>query len=213
MHPHLEDADKKRRIPQQSRSRERVERLLDAAADLVAEVGVEQLSTRAIAERANIPVASLYQYFADRDEILRTLIQQELEALDTQIAIQLQSLTEPSIHAIVETIVGSMTASYRASSSLVTVWLRGRGNPMVRKLAQAQNARLTELLAERCHDLGLIPAGDDPIHAAVTVEVIDRCLQYAFEQDDDGDPAILRETTSVATAYLSQWATATSPRR
>ncbi|MCW2792931.1 MAG: transcriptional regulator, TetR family, partial [Nocardioides sp.] len=53
----------KRRVPRQERSRRRVEGLLDAAARLVVDQGVESLSTRDIAQAAGAPVASLYQYF------------------------------------------------------------------------------------------------------------------------------------------------------
>ena len=72
-----------RRVPQQSRSRDRVERILDTAATHVVTEGVETLGTRTIAEAAGVPVASLYQYFADKDDILLALVERDLESLDT----------------------------------------------------------------------------------------------------------------------------------
>ncbi|MSZ77410.1 MAG: TetR family transcriptional regulator, partial [Actinobacteria bacterium] len=62
-----------RRIPTQQRSRRRVEGILDAAERLVVTQSVEELSTRAIAQSAEVPVASLYQYFADKEEVLLAL--------------------------------------------------------------------------------------------------------------------------------------------
>ncbi|MDQ1631449.1 MAG: hypothetical protein QOC80_1421, partial [Frankiaceae bacterium] len=70
-----------RRVPQQSRSRARVEQLLDAAAAHVVASGVDSLSTRAIAEGAGVPVASLYQYFADKDDILLALVERDISAM------------------------------------------------------------------------------------------------------------------------------------
>ena len=47
--------------------------ILDAAARLVVERGVDALTTRDIAEAAGVPVASLYQYFADKEDVLLAL--------------------------------------------------------------------------------------------------------------------------------------------
>ena len=70
-----------RRIPQQTRSQQRVDMILDAAADLFAEVGYESATTNAIAARAEISIGSLYQYFPDKDAILRALADRYLEQL------------------------------------------------------------------------------------------------------------------------------------
>ena len=47
--------------------------ILDTAATLFTEVGYENATTNAIAERAGISIGSLYRYFPDKDAILRTL--------------------------------------------------------------------------------------------------------------------------------------------
>ena len=75
----------KRRVPRQERSRRRVEGLLDAAARLVVERGVEALTTRDIAEAAGAPVASLYQYFADKDDILLALVERDMAEMDERV--------------------------------------------------------------------------------------------------------------------------------
>jgi DNA-binding transcriptional regulator YbjK len=59
--------------PQQSRSSNRVDRLLEAAAEVIAEIGYESATTNAIAERAGVSIGSLYRYFPDKQAILRTL--------------------------------------------------------------------------------------------------------------------------------------------
>jgi AcrR family transcriptional regulator len=62
-----------RSFPQQSRSQQRVDLILDTAAVLFTEVGYENATTNAIAERAGISIGSLYRYFPDKDAILRAL--------------------------------------------------------------------------------------------------------------------------------------------
>lgn len=62
-----------RRQPQQKRSQERVERILDAAAIVFDEVGFEAATTHAIAARADTAVGSLYQFFPDKLAIFNAL--------------------------------------------------------------------------------------------------------------------------------------------
>jgi AcrR family transcriptional regulator len=68
-----------RRLPQQDRSRRRVDLILDTAADLFAEIGYESATTNSIAERAGISIGSLYRYFSDKDASLRALAKRHQE--------------------------------------------------------------------------------------------------------------------------------------
>lgn len=76
----MEDVPMRHR-PQQARSQERVDLILDTAAEFIAEVGYEAVTTNAIAERAGISIGSLYRYFPDKDAILRSLSVRHLEQL------------------------------------------------------------------------------------------------------------------------------------
>lgn len=70
-----------RRAPIQDRSRKRFELILDVAADLVAEVGVDGVKTSEIARRAGITLASLYRYFPNKTAILKSLAHRQNERL------------------------------------------------------------------------------------------------------------------------------------
>ncbi|WP_278257717.1 TetR family transcriptional regulator [Nocardioides convexus] len=85
----------RRRLPTQARSRERVERILDGAAQLVVTEGVDGLTTRSIADTAGLPVASLYQYFADKEAVLLALCERDMAEMDDQVAADLAALGEP----------------------------------------------------------------------------------------------------------------------
>jgi AcrR family transcriptional regulator len=65
-----------RKIPLQARSRARVAGILRAAGTLLGEVGYDGLSTNLIAERAQVPVGSIYQFFQGKDDIVAALIKQ-----------------------------------------------------------------------------------------------------------------------------------------
>ena len=62
-----------RRAPSQKRSRERVERMLTAASDVIAQQGSDAMRMGEVAERAGVSIGSLYQYFPDKGSIIRTL--------------------------------------------------------------------------------------------------------------------------------------------
>lgn len=61
------------RQPQQKRSRERVERILAAAKDLIARGGSDVMKMGELAEKAGVPIGSLYQFFPDKGSVVRTL--------------------------------------------------------------------------------------------------------------------------------------------
>lgn len=68
-----ESTDAFRRRPRQSRGQRRVELLLDAAATVIAEQGLEAATAEAIAAQARTAKGSLYQFFPNRDAVLAAL--------------------------------------------------------------------------------------------------------------------------------------------
>jgi len=64
---------KKRRDPHQDRSHDALQRILQAATNLLSEHGIEKLTTRAIAQQAGVNVSTLYQFFPNKHAIVYTL--------------------------------------------------------------------------------------------------------------------------------------------
>jgi len=63
-----------RKQPLQERSRETVAVILEAAARILEERGLEGYNTNAVAERGGISVGSVYQYFPNKDALTLALI-------------------------------------------------------------------------------------------------------------------------------------------
>ncbi|MGW6391980.1 TetR family transcriptional regulator [Streptomyces sp. NPDC055103] len=68
-----------RRTPVQQRSAERLARILDACAVLLDETGYEQLSTRAVAVRAGVPIGSVYRFFGNKRAMVAALAHRNLD--------------------------------------------------------------------------------------------------------------------------------------
>ena len=197
----------KRRVTRQERSRRRVEGILDAAARLVVERGVEALTTRDIAEAAEVPVASLYQYFADKEAVLLALAARDMEEMDAQVADDLAGLELLTVAGVVGTTMRAFVAVYHRRRAFVEIYLRGRTNPAVARFGREHNARVAGTLHDFAVEAGLAQPTLTPAMALMAVEVGDRVFQLAFEHDPEGDQVLIDEGIAMVTAYLERYAT------
>jgi AcrR family transcriptional regulator len=197
----------KRRIPRQERSRRRVEGLLDAAARLVVERGVDSLTTRDIAEGAGAPVASLYQYFSDKEDVLLALAQRDMDEMDAQVAADLAQVEVLSVAGLVRTTMLAFVSVYDRRRAFVEIYLRGRNNAAVHRFGREHNARVAEMLQEYAVEAGLATTDLTPTIARLAVEVGDRVFQLAYETDIEGDQVLIEEGITLVSAYLERYAT------
>ena len=204
----VEKAVSVRRAPVQQRSRRRVEAILDAAERLVVERGVEALTTREIAVAAGVPVASLYQYFADKEAVLLALAERDMAEMDEQVAADLAALAEAddlSVATLVETAMRAFVAVYARRRAFVEIYLRGRTNSAVHAFGREHNVRIAKALRDLALESGIASTALSEQAAVLAVEVGDRVFQLAYEHDDDGDAALVAEGIVMMTAYLSRY--------
>jgi AcrR family transcriptional regulator len=71
-------AIEKRKAPRQERSRATVEAILQAATYILVRRGLDALTTNSIAERAGVNIASLYQYFPNKEAILAEIFRRHV---------------------------------------------------------------------------------------------------------------------------------------
>jgi AcrR family transcriptional regulator len=67
-----------RKLPQQGRSRETVDALLEATAQLLVRDGYDKASTNKIALKAGVSIGSLYQYFPSKEALVSELLERQL---------------------------------------------------------------------------------------------------------------------------------------
>ncbi len=197
------------RTPTQARSRRTVARLLAAAEQTFAEDGFERATVRSIAARAEVPVGSLYQFFANKAALLETLLVDDLAAIDAAFdelgalgggedphaATPLESATRAVVGRLVELAAArpafrSMLAGPATSGPFAEAGSRLRARLAARIAgaltdANPDNRELYERAAEVCAELvrGLLP----------------RVVDEHGEVDDELRP----ELEIVLAAYLS----------
>jgi len=100
---------KARKVPGQARSRETVSVILEASARILESAGLRGFNTNAIAARAGVSVGSLYQYFPNKDAIVRALITSFEETLHDAVLRVLQGGTggtlKPRLRLLVRALV------------------------------------------------------------------------------------------------------------
>ena len=171
------------------------------------ERGVEALTTREIAEAAGAPVASLYQYFADKEDVLLALAQRDMDEMDTQVAEDLAALPTLSVETLVRATMEAYVAVYRRRPAFVEIYLRGRTNAQVHQFGREHNARTAQMLLDLAVDSGLADTTLGLDVAVLAVEVGDRVFQLAYEHDDAGDRRLIDEGIAMMTSYLERYAT------
>ncbi|HYU85288.1 MAG TPA: TetR/AcrR family transcriptional regulator [Kribbellaceae bacterium] len=196
-----------RRAPSQRRSRERVEKILDAAERIIVEDGADALTTRSCAARAGVPVASLYQYFADRDEIVLSLVQRDIAEMDAAVAAALGRLETLTVRGVIEATMRAYVEVYHRRPAFAVIWWRGRTSAAVYEFGREHNRQTAKALYDLVTTAGLVRPDVDLVIAELAVEVGDRVFQLAFEDDLRGDERLIAEGIDLVSAYIDRFAT------
>ncbi|MEH0402086.1 TetR/AcrR family transcriptional regulator [[Kitasatospora] papulosa] len=197
-----------RRVPVQQRSADRLARILDAGAALLDEAGYELLSTRAVADRAGVPIGSVYRFFPNKRALVDALAERNLEVYAGRVVARLEGIPEREWRAAIDAVLDEYLAMKRSVPGFELVDF-GPPVPTPGPLDEEANrrvaGRLTELLS------GHLGRGRDgaPGDAAllrtvlVCVQAADALLQLAFRTDPVGDPDLIAETRTLLRAYLA----------
>jgi AcrR family transcriptional regulator len=195
-----------RRVPQQSRGQRRIAAILDAAEQLFAEVGYDATTTNAIAARAHTAIGSLYQFFPNKEAILRAVVARFLEQLRALLDAALADVAargdlspEQTLDRVLDPLIGLYAG--RAGILRVFLGLHGAGDlaGAPRVLTDEIVARLEAVMARR--EPGLSPE-QRRLHAQVVVEVVRALLPLTVTRDGALREEMVGEMKRVVRAYL-----------
>lgn len=148
-----------RRAPVQQRSADRLARILDACADLLDETGYEQLSTRAVAARAGVPIGSVYRFFSNKRALVDALAHRNLDRYAEGITGRLAGVPADDWRAAIDAVLDEYLAMKRSAPGFALVDF---GAPAPAKgPAGDANVRVAERLADLLvAHLGRLPDED-----------------------------------------------------
>jgi AcrR family transcriptional regulator len=199
-----------RRQPVQARSQARVERILAAATAIVEEDGVDAATTRAVAARAGVPVATLYQFFADRDAVLDEVLRRELEALDRHVAAASHTARAGAAFDTLADFVDFgfevHRAYYRSRPAFARLWFGGRRSSPVEAAVRERGRRLARDWHAAMIAGGLVDPASEPIVGELAVELGDRVFECAYRRELEVEETLFAEGKRAVTAYLEQYA-------
>ena len=109
-----------RRQPKQQRGKDRVEKLLDAAAAVFDEVGYESATTHLIAAKAGTAIGSLYQFFPDKAAIFKAMELRHAERVKAMWAqVDIPMIVELPLRQMIQALVASVEALFEQPVSRV----------------------------------------------------------------------------------------------
>ncbi|MET9468456.1 TetR family transcriptional regulator [Streptomyces sp. NPDC006544] len=192
-----------RRRPVQKRSVERFERLLDACAELLDEVGYAALTTKEVARRAEVPIGTLYQFFSDQEGLIGALAARNLEAFLERVAVRLEREKPEGISGVVEVAVEEYVAMRRTITGFGVVDFGAVGRDHTLDPALDNNTAVAGRLRSLTASLsGVQDDAELEIAVRVALECADGVLRLAFRTDPQGDPQLIAECKRVLNSYL-----------
>ena len=195
-----------RAVPQQKRSVERRQAILNAALALLRTHSPQSITTSLIAAEACVPVSSLYAYFPNKESVLAELMRDALEEVDNQLEELLPGIASSNdTAATIDALINVVLAGYRAVPERRMLFAGMRGDPRMETVLRASDARMVATV--RANITRLRPEIPPPLAAAVAETAV-----RAFTALQDNavlceDPAhfdlLVQEWRRMMTAYLA----------
>lgn len=194
-----------RRLPVQERSAARVRRMLDAAADLIEEVGYDRLSTTAIAQRADVAIGSVYQFFGDKRSLAEAFSQRYIDLYFERLAARFDAEPPADWQGGVEAAIAEYVHMYRTAPGFRVLHLADAIDPgRADAVTTGGDVIADQILAGLAQRFGI--GGDDELNKTVTVavETGQALVRLAFRRDPEGCAASIAEANGVVCDYLAR---------
>jgi AcrR family transcriptional regulator len=195
---------KPRKLPVQARSETTVLAIHEASIQVLLSVGYRKLTTTRVAERAGVSVGTLYQYFPNREALIRTVLERYLTEMVASIQADCQGLRGRSRDEIATGMVDAMIAAkwrrLEVSRAMHEPLVEVGGTEMVRASA-ARGASLVADLLRSCPEI----AGVDV--EALSVFLVMACtsmLQAAFIEYRADKETIRAHMHAMVRGYLRE---------
>lgn len=137
-----------RNTPVQKRAQERRAAILEVTAELLEEVGQDDLTTILVAKRVGISVGTLYHYFPNKYAILFALAEQWLGEIDQALReLEAENVEALSLKRFVDRVVDRMLLTYTNQRGLLPLVQAMFGVPELKDLDTAHDELIIRAMA------------------------------------------------------------------
>jgi len=187
--------------PIQQRSAARLSALLDAAAEVVDEVGFDRITTAMVAERAGASIGTVYRYYPDRVAVLNALRDRADQRFRERVVLELDISEPETWWDALDCAITAYVGLYRSEPGFRIMSFVDRERTEFGDNVDGGffATRLARVLAE---EYGL-PGGPDLIfRLEVALEIADGIITRAFFSDPQGDERYINESRRVVHDYM-----------
>ena len=135
--------------PKQKRSKVTVDSILEASKIVIKKSGLEKFNTNYIAEVAGVSIGSLYQYFKNKESILKVLLDRELEKNREALDKLIDPNEDHEIEEVVEKIVGYFIDNWEEKGVLGKILFQFVPDIIDFSLFKSVDKKLIPLLKEK----------------------------------------------------------------
>ena len=189
--------------PVQQRSAERITSLLDAAADLIDQNGIDGLTTSDVATRSGSSVGVVYRYFPNIQSLLRALASRNMEKFTGRIFGAMSEQPEGWMAAMNVAIDGYVDL-LRTEPGFRAL---GFGDVIDKRFVQpdvSNNSVLArEFTALFTRKYGLIPSDELSLDLEIIIEISDALLHRAFLYERQGDERFIAKLRTIVHDYMA----------
>jgi AcrR family transcriptional regulator len=193
-----------RKLPAQARSEATVLAIHEGSIQVLLSVGYRKLTTTRVAERAGVSVGTLYQYFPNRQALIRAVLERYLTEMSASIQADCQPLVGRSLDEIAIGLVDAMIAAklrrLEVSRAMHEPLVEVGGAELVRASA-ADGASLVATLLRSCPEIGDVDI--EPL-AVFLVMACTSMLQAAFIEYAADKETIRAHMRAMVCGYLRE---------
>lgn len=194
-----------RRTPVQARGQATFERILDTTADLLETVGVDVLTTNLIARSAGVNVATLYQYFPNKQAVLLALFERQSAArfeLGERYIAGLSNAADWRRH--LRNLVQGVARGRTSTKGVMPLRQAMRSSPDLQAHDRAHWEKLSSTLATELGRAGL--RGEKAATVArAAIETLAALLDFWTLESGAKDPRILEQIEAMLAGYLGPY--------
>lgn len=195
---------KPRRAPSQPRSERMVATLLEAAAQVLENKGLEGFNTNAVAERAGVSIGSLYQYFPSKDALTFALMQRESELFYSDALAALDHADGPDA---LDHLIGVSVRQQFARPTLARLLDVEESRPHMREALSAKGS-MRALLTQIIEREGLPPQENLVVASRDLMAIIRGLVDAAGEREETDMVGLIRRVKAAVLGYLTMMSNA-----